>query len=180
MNPEWLTVVQVCWQCPLLLSQQVPVEAFQQSGPTRIPKPKAYSTPTGTNSTAALTQNAGTSQALPKLGGKHIQWLEYRGPVYKDIMNIISATFQKLGRILHDLIFVYFWHYSSEKSRNFWITCEQFSWETGENKIKASKFRYIFNVESDRNWTRLPEIHYIFRIHSNSHGPFTHYKTWQH
>ncbi|XP_026803568.1 filamin A-interacting protein 1-like isoform X3 [Pangasianodon hypophthalmus] len=46
----------------------VPVEAFQQSGPTRIPKPKAYSTPTGTNSRTALTQNTGTAQDLPKLG----------------------------------------------------------------------------------------------------------------
>ncbi|XP_047657733.1 filamin A-interacting protein 1-like isoform X2 [Tachysurus fulvidraco] len=47
----------------------VPVEAFMQSGPTRIPKPKAYSTPTGTNSRIALTQSRGTAQALPK-GGK--------------------------------------------------------------------------------------------------------------
>ncbi|KAF4093245.1 hypothetical protein AMELA_G00000110 [Ameiurus melas] len=54
---------------PQLSQITVPVEAFQQSGPTRIPKPKAYSTPTGTNSMAALTQNTGTSQALPKLGG---------------------------------------------------------------------------------------------------------------
>ncbi|XP_058237330.1 filamin A-interacting protein 1-like isoform X1 [Hemibagrus wyckioides] len=46
----------------------VPVEAFQQCGPTRIPKPKVYSTPTGTNSRAALTQSSGTAQALPKLG----------------------------------------------------------------------------------------------------------------
>ncbi|KAF7688169.1 hypothetical protein HF521_014175 [Silurus meridionalis] len=46
----------------------VPAEAFQQSGPTRIPKPKTCSTPTGTNSRAALIQSKGTAQVPPKLG----------------------------------------------------------------------------------------------------------------
>ncbi|TSY13804.1 Filamin A-interacting protein 1-like [Bagarius yarrelli] len=46
----------------------VPVEAFQQSGPTKIPKPKAYITPMETNSRTSQTQRTGTAQALPKLG----------------------------------------------------------------------------------------------------------------
>ncbi|XP_007245013.3 filamin A-interacting protein 1-like [Astyanax mexicanus] len=41
----------------------IPPEAFQRSGPTRIPKPKGCITPKGTNSTAMPAQNKGAAQS---------------------------------------------------------------------------------------------------------------------